>query len=119
MEFKSLSQIKTKGRPPGAKNKRPNIEAGLEENLTWRDLSRFEHDVDQTSQIRVEHDRVSRSRRVNRTNRGGRASRAGKSRRVGRANRGRRISRTVGGRRVSRVGRARTRVEEVGIVETD
>ena len=119
LEFKSPSQIKTKGRSPGAKNKRSSVEAGLGENSTRRDLSRFEHNVDQTSQIGVEHDRVTRSRRVNRTNRGGRASRAGRSGRVGRANRDRRISRTIGGGRVGRVGRARTRVEEVGIAETD
>ena len=125
LEFKSPSQIKTKGRSPGAKNKRSSVEAGLGENSTRRDLSRFEHNVDQTSQIGVEHDRVGRGGRVNRTNRGGRASRVGRGGRVGRANRGGRVSRTAGGGRVGRanqvgrVGRARTRVEEAGIAETD
>ena len=114
MEFKSPSQIKTKGRPPGAKNKkRSSVEAELGESSTRRDPSRFEYDVDQTPQIGAENGRVSRGGRVDRTNRGGRASKADRGGRVGRADRGRRVSRTAGGGRVGRanqvgrVGRAR------------
>ncbi len=101
MEFKFPSQIKTKGRLPGAKNKkRSNIEAELEESSTCRDLSRFEHDVDQTSQIGVENGGVGRGGRV------GRANQVGK---VGRAR----------GERNRCVTTNRTRVEEAGIAETD
>ncbi len=137
MEFKSLSQIKTKSRPLSAKDKKSSIvEAKLGESSTCRDPSRFEHDIDQTSQIAVENGRVGRSGRVNRTNRGGRANKADRGRRVGRANNGGRISSTA---RCGRVGRAnqvgkvrrakgernrfvttnRTRVEEAGIAEAD
>ena len=137
MEFKSPSQIKTKSRPPGAKNKkRSSVEVELGESSTRQDLSRFEHNVDQTSQIGVENSRVGRGGRVNRTNKGGRANKTDRSERVGRANRGERVSRTTRGGRVGRanqvgkVGRARgeknrsvitnrTRAEEAGIAETD
>ncbi len=47
LEFKFLSQIKTKGRPPNAQNKRFNIEADLGENSTWQNSSKFEYDIDQ------------------------------------------------------------------------
>ncbi len=119
MEFKFPSQIKTKSCPPGTKNKRSSVEARLGKNSTWRNLSRFEHDIDQTCQIEGKRDRVGRGRRVNRTNRDGRASRAGRGGRASRAKKGGRVSRTTGGSRVGRVGRARTRVKEVGIAETD
>ncbi len=49
LEFKSLSQIKTKDSPLGIKNKRFSIEARLGEYSTQQDLSRFEYNIDQIS----------------------------------------------------------------------
>lgn len=53
LEFKSSSQIKIKGRPSDVKNKRSSIKARLGENSTWKDISRFEYNIDQISQIGV------------------------------------------------------------------
>ena len=131
LEIKSPSQIKTKGRPPGAKNKkRSSAEPELGESSTRRDPSRFEHEAGQIPQVGVENGRASRA------NRGGRVDGADRGGRVGRADRGGRVNKTAGRRRVGRasridrVGRTRgegnrsvtinrTRAEEAGTIETE
>lgn len=82
LEFKSPSQIKTKGRPPLVPKikKESSTEAELGESSTHRDLSRFEQWNGRTSG-------VDRGGRVRRANRGGQVSRTAGGGRVGRAGR--------------------------------
>lgn len=96
MEFKSLSQIKTKGRLPNAKNKkRSDVKAELEKSSNYWDLSRFEYEIDHIFRTEVENCRVGRGKRANRS------SGANRCRKINRANRDGQVSKTV---RVKRVG---------------
>lgn len=76
MEFKSPSLIKTKSWLPGAKNKkRSGMEAELGESSNLWDLSRFEYEVNQSFQTKVENHRVGKSGRVSRIGRADRDKR--------------------------------------------
>lgn len=128
LEFKSLSQVKTKVWLSCAKNiKMSGIEAEIEESLNRWDLSKFEHEVDQKSQTEFENHRVGRGKRLNKN------SRVNKSRSIDKTNKGRKASRTIRVRRVDRAGWVRrvrrernrsvitnrTRVKKAEIAETD
>lgn len=128
MKFKFLSQIKTKGQSPGAKNKNiSDIEAGLKKSSSQQDWSRFEWEVNETFQTSVENCKVDRSEQFNRT------SRTHKGGRVGRASKNKELSRIAKSGKIDRaslVGRAkgkrnrsvtinRTRAKKAGRAETD
>lgn len=130
LEIKSPSQIKTKGRPPGAKNKkRSSAEAELGETSTRQDPSRFEHESGWIPQVEVGNSRASRANRgekvngadkdesIDRTDRGGRVNKTARRGRAGRASRIGRVGRTRGEENRS-VTINRTKAEEVGTIET-
>ena len=100
LEIKSTSQMKTKGHPLGAKNKkRSSAEVELGESSTRRDPSRFEHEAGQIPQVGVENGRV------NRANRGGRVDGVDRGERVGRVDRDRRVNKTTRRKRVGKASR--------------
>lgn len=98
-----LFQIKTKGWPPNAQNKKRScLKAELEESSTYWDPLRFKYDVDQVPQITVENGRVSRGGKVAKTNRDEKTSKNDRSKKIEKVERDKKGSKTAENWRISR-----------------